>query len=107
MTFEDFVFGAVVLFAIVLLVILVVAVIDSIPQLDEGVVVSKEYEKSRLRWTGKMWIRDDEDWCIYVEGVTDSGKQRTERWEVSESLYNLIDVGDFVFKQDDVICVEE
>lgn len=78
--------------------------IESIPILDEGIVIDKWHEpESRSYMFHKVGnvcqmlpIVDDEDWVLRVEGVTVEGKERVENWQVSRKTYDQIAVGDRV-----------
>lgn len=83
-------------------------------QVDEGVVIGKEYTPARNSvrpvWTGKsaavIPVHHAEKWEIQVQGLNQNGEERTDWWAVSESLYNYISVGDYVFREGGAICVE-
>ena len=78
-------------------------------QVDDGVVIEKgyipAYTTKETFWD--MMARDvlhDARWAIRVQDVDCS--LMTEWWSVSESMYNYISVGDYVFLEGDAICVE-
>lgn len=104
----------------ILAVVLVIALIWCVAydcivnQVDEGVVIGKKYTPANHSmtavWTGKsaaiIPVNHAEKWEIQVQGVNADGEERTDWWAVSESMYNYIGVGDYVFREGDVICIE-
>lgn len=87
-----------------LLVLGIWGAIESIPVLDEGVVVDKWYEPRRTTYMyckiGNVHqmvpIVDDEDWVLRVEGITAEGKDRVENWEITRETYDQTEIGDRV-----------
>lgn len=100
---------------LVLTGLVVAAIFASLPQLDEGIVVDKDYEppRTRLRYTtinGRTTphvYHDGADWRIKVQGVNEDGEHRTEWWDVGAGLYELIEIGDYVYKEGGTVCIKK
>lgn len=99
---------------IVIALIWCVAYDVTVNQVDEGVVIGKECTPARRSmttvWTGKsaavIPVNHAEKWEIQVQGLNQNGEERTDWWAVSESMYNYIGIGDYVFREGGAICVE-
>lgn len=93
----------------------VAAIFAGLPQLDEGIVVDKDYEPPRTRLsyttingrTTPHVYHDDADWRIKVQGVTEDGKHRAEWWDVGAGLYELIEIGDYVYMDGGAVCIKK
>ena len=87
-----------------LVVGLVAALYFCLHQLDEGLVVGKDYTPAGVRpymlyINGKMrWsaIYAPEQYKIKVQGVTADGKARAEWWSLKKETYTMISIGDYV-----------
>ena len=76
---------------------------------DAGIVIEKRLilahaDVEIVRDVGAVETLHDTGWAIKVQDV--DRKSLTEWWSVSESLYNYISVGDYVFREGGAICVE-
>lgn len=76
---------------------------------DAGIVIEKRLIPAHLdveivRDVGVIETLHDTGWAIKVQDA--DRKSLTEWWSVSESMYNLVNVGDYVFREGGAICVE-
>lgn len=76
---------------------------------DAGIVIDKRptlaySELAIIRDMGVVETLHPAGWAIKVQDV--DHKSLTEWWSVSESMYHLINVGDYVFREGGAICVE-
>ena len=94
----------IVVFALVLIAFGVYAVIDCIPELDEGVVIAKDYTPASngrtYVYTGKFMVpvaqKRRERYSIMVCGVNKDGEEITEWWDVTEAAWMNVEIGDEV-----------
>jgi hypothetical protein len=83
--------------------------------ISEGVVVSKKYEPARSYvimqpiLVGKMTTLipityfDDEDFILYVQGITEEGEEKKESFYVTKAMYEETKKGDTVcFRNDNM-----
>ena len=70
-------------------------------ELTEGTVIKKIHENRTMRWTGKFWMVDDEDWYVTVNGINQKGQEITENWEVTKQEYNAIEIGDWLTRSEE------
>ena len=85
-------------------------------RIDSGIIVNKQYEPYReyettlLMYSGNIPIMipqreyDYPDYVIYVKG-TYKGKERTEKWYISKSLYDSLNIGGSICANSD--CSEK
>lgn len=86
-----------------------VAIVNRPTGTDAGIVVEKRVIPAHVdveivRDVGVIETLHDTGWAIKVQDA--DRKSLTEWWAVSESLYNYISVGDYVFREGGAICVE-
>ena len=94
----------IVTFALGLIAFGVFAVIECMPELDEGIVVAKDYTPARTRtttvYTGKNVIPIVQSqrarYSIQVRGVSEDGEEITEWWDVTETAWMNVEIGDEV-----------
>lgn len=85
----------------------------SAPRLDEGIVVDKDYSPARLQpysstVNGKTSWRTTyfpERHTIKVQGVTEEGEARAEWWDLGEGMYAMVDIGDYVRRDNESISI--
>lgn len=102
----------------VLVAVLVAAIWTSIPQLTEGWVIDKNFTAAHttrttsIVFTGKIsvpitrFVHHPDTWRIHVSGTTEDGEERAEWWEIGETLYGMIEIGDWVIRGAETGVVE-
>lgn len=97
-------------FTLTLVVVVVIGYAFTGPiRVDDGVVIEKGYIPA---YTTKETFRDmmardvlhEARWAIQVQDV--DCPLMTEWWSVSEDIHDMICVGDRVFREENVICIE-
>lgn len=84
------------------------AIVETMPQLTEGVVVGKDHTPASsgvsMIYTGKVMVPVSQyrtaKWSIQVRGVTEDGEERTEWWDVTEAEWMQLEIGDGVMRHD-------
>ena len=93
--------------AVTTIVIIVAAIISSLPVLTEGIVIDRIHEAAYIsrRTTydddGYQVINDtkhDEAFYIVVVGVTEKGDERKETWKVTSFVYEKVQENDRVYR---------
>lgn len=97
------------LILLVVCVLAIVAVTNRPTGTDAGIVIEKRVipahvDTEIVRDVGAVETLHDTGYTIKVQDA--DRKSLTEWWSVSESLYNYISVGDYVFREGGAICVE-
>lgn len=92
----------------ILLVCLAVMLAGCFPKLTEGTVIGKEYTPASVRIIpvvcGKIVVpvrrEISEKWEILVSGHTDEGEEIREWWSVPQELFEQLNIGDYVKKEE-------
>ena len=83
--------------------VLLVLLVTSCQTVKEGIVTNKWYEEPvssmSVISTGKimapMYLFDDEDFIVKVEGVNKRGKFKTQNYYINKIAYDTLFVGDW------------
>ena len=103
--------GFVILIVVAFFVLGIIAAIDNVPVLEDGIVADMSFEAARTEiqfhtttdsngnvFTHSNPVHYPNKWSIQVVGARENGEPRSEWWDVGEGMYGQIGIGDTVHR---------